>query len=70
MSTLADATLIQSAMESHQAEWLREGQHPRAATAVFGRPEGQTTFVCCFLFGLVVGCCFFYMTGHDPSGLL
>lgn len=27
MSTLADATLIQSAMESHRAEWLREGQH-------------------------------------------
>lgn len=34
VSTLADATLIQSAMESHQAEWLSEGQHARAAVTV------------------------------------
>lgn len=34
MSTLADATLIQSAMESHQAEWLSERQHPKTAVTV------------------------------------
>lgn len=36
MSTLADATLIQSATESHRAEWLQEGQHLRAVVTVFG----------------------------------
>lgn len=40
VSTLADATLIQSAMESHRAEWLQEG----ASGAVFGRPEGLQFF--------------------------
>lgn len=34
VSTLADATLIQSAMESQQAEWLSEGQHARATVTV------------------------------------
>lgn len=34
VSTLADATLIQSAMESHHAEWLSVGQHPRATVTV------------------------------------
>lgn len=57
MSTLADATLIQSVMESHRAEWLQEGQHPRAAVAVYGRLKGLQTFYV------------FYVLGHfdDPS---
>lgn len=54
MSTLADATLIQSAMESHQAEWLREHQHLRAAVAAFGRRERllASFFKCFLLYGL------------------
>lgn len=43
MSTLADATLIQSAMENHQAEWLSEGQHVRAAVTAIWRLEGLQT---------------------------
>lgn len=56
MSTLADATLIQSATESHQAEWLQEGQHLRAVVTVFG--------VCVCVRG---GClsCFFYLNLKD-----
>lgn len=62
MSALADATLIQSAMESHQAEWLREGKHPRATAAVFGRLVRLKTTFYFYLFFY-----FFNVKGHDPS---
>lgn len=45
MSTLADATLIQSATESHRAEWLQEGQRHESRGGDTRETPGTTIIV-------------------------